>query len=75
MIVVVRPAKLPSQTMISPWFAGTPFTSYPHFRTILIAVSTASAPVFMGSAFSKPVASAELLRGRGPSDRCGRPSR
>ena len=47
-MVIVRPWKLPSQTMISASFSGTPLTSYPHLRTTLIAVSTASAPLFMG---------------------------
>ena len=61
-MVVVRPWKLFSQTMISAFPSGTPFTLYPHFRTILMAVSTASAPVFIGSAFSKPVTSHNIFR-------------
>ena len=51
-MVTVRPWKLPSQTMISAWSAATPLTVYPHLRAILIAVSTASAPEFMGSIIS-----------------------
>ena len=49
MIEIVRPAKLPSQAMISAWPSGTPFTSWAHLRAALSAVSTASAPVFIGS--------------------------
>ena len=64
-IVVVRPWKLSSQTMISAFPSGTPRTSYPHFRTILIPVSTASAPVFIGSAASNPDAS-QSSRRNGP---------
>jgi hypothetical protein len=45
-MVVVRPAKLPAQTMISARSSATPLTLYAHLRAALIAVSTASAPVF-----------------------------
>ena len=38
--------------------AGTPLTRYPHSRAVLIAVSTASAPVFIGSTASMPHSSA-----------------
>lgn len=57
-IVVVRPWKLPSATTIVARSAGTPFTSYAHLRATLIALSTASAPVFIGSTMSRPVSSA-----------------
>ncbi len=50
-MVVVRPWKFCSQTTISCAPAGTPFTYWPHLRAALMAVSTASAPVFMGRAF------------------------
>jgi hypothetical protein len=50
--VVVRPWKLSSATTIVASPSGTPFTSWPHLRAILIAVSTASAPVFIGSTVS-----------------------
>ena len=53
MIVVVRPWKLFSATTIVASPSGTPLTSYPHLRLILIAVSTASAPVFIGSTVSR----------------------
>ena len=59
-IVVVRPWKLPSATMIVARPAGVPLTSYPHLRAVLIAVSTASAPVFMGSIISVPVNAVSL---------------
>ena len=57
-MVVVRPWKLPVQTMIDAWSSGTPLTVYPHRRTTLIAVSTASAPVFMGTTISMPQSAA-----------------
>ncbi len=66
MIVVVRPWKLPVQTMISAWSAGIPFDSYPQRRAALTAVSTASAPVFIGNAMSCPVSSQASFR-KGPS--------
>jgi hypothetical protein len=53
--VVVRPWKLPSIVMMVAWPAGTPLTSYPHLRLTLIAVSTASAPEFIGRIMSLPV--------------------
>ena len=56
-IVVVRPWKLPSATMIVARSAGTPLTSYPHLRAALMAVSTASAPVFIGSTMGGPATS------------------
>ena len=58
MIVVVRPWKLPPNATITASFAGTPLTSYPHLRATLIAVSTASAPVFIGRTISMPASSA-----------------
>jgi hypothetical protein len=57
-IVVVRPWKLPSATTIVARSAGTPLTSYAHLRATLTALSTASAPVFMGSTMSRPVRAA-----------------
>jgi len=54
-LAIVRPLKFPSQAMISALFSGTPLTVYAHFLAAFIAVSTASAPVFMGSAASCPV--------------------
>ena len=65
-MVVVRPWKLPAITTMDAWSAGTPLTSYPHRRLALIAVSTASAPVFIGSTRSLP-ASAARSRANGPS--------
>jgi hypothetical protein len=65
-IVVVRPWKLPSITMMLAWSCATPLTSYPHLRDTLIAVSTASAPVFIGRTTSIP-ASAARSRQKGPS--------
>ena len=54
MIVVVRPWKFPANAMITAWSAGTPLTVYPHLRATLIAVSTASPTVFIGSTTSTP---------------------
>ena len=54
MIVVVRPWKLLRATMIVPCPAGTPLTSAPHLRATLMALSTASAPLFIGSTMSLP---------------------
>ncbi len=48
-MVVVRPWKLSAQTMISAWSLAMPLTFSPHLRAALMAVSTASAPEFMGS--------------------------
>jgi hypothetical protein len=64
-IVVVRPWKLPAATTICARPAGTPFTWWPQRRATLIAVSTASAPVFIGSTSSIP-ASAARSRAKGP---------
>ena len=47
--VVVRPWKFPANVRISALPSGIPLTLYPHFREALIAVSTASAPEFIGS--------------------------
>ena len=65
-IVVVRPWKFPSNAMITAWSAGTPLTRYPHLRETLIAVSTASAPVFIGSTTSMPASSASSAQ-NGPN--------
>ena len=46
------------------WPSAMPLTRWPQRRAHLIAVSTASAPVFIGSARSKPVSCAELLQER-----------
>ena len=54
-MVVVRPWKLPSATMMVASCAGIPLTVYPHLRATLIAVSTASAPEFIGTTMSLPV--------------------
>ena len=56
-IVIVRPWKLFLQTMISCRPTGIPFTFSPHLRAALNAVSTASAPEFIGRATSIPVIS------------------
>ncbi|OIQ78667.1 hypothetical protein GALL_396280 [mine drainage metagenome] len=58
MIVVVRPWKFPEATTIVAWSWGTPLTSYPHLRAAFTAVSTASAPVFIGSTTGSGAASA-----------------
>lgn len=44
----VRPWKFSSTEKTSASFCGIPLTLYPHLRATLTAVSTASAPVFMG---------------------------
>ena len=69
MIVVVRPWKFPANAMITAWSAGTPLTVYPHLRATLIAVSTASAPVFIGSTTSRPARSASSAQ-NGPNWSC-----
>ena len=51
-MVVVRPWKLSAQTMISAWSLAMPLTFSPHLRAALMAVSTASAPEFIGSTLS-----------------------
>ena len=65
-IVVVRPWKLPSKATMTASPSGTPLTSYPHLRAVLIAVSTASAPVFIGSTMSMPASSASSAQ-NGPN--------
>ncbi|GAA3292273.1 hypothetical protein GCM10020295_11150 [Streptomyces cinereospinus] len=57
-IVVVRPWKLSAATTIVARSAGTPLTSYAHLRATFTPLSTASAPVFMGSTMSRPVSAA-----------------
>src|SRR5690606_34482222 len=52
--VIVRPWKFPLHAMISALFSSTPLTSYAQRRAALKAVSTASAPVFIGNAISLP---------------------
>ena len=64
-MVVVRPWKLFRQTTISAWSAGMPLRVYPQRRTALIEVSTASAPVFIGSTISIPHSSASSWAKRG----------
>ncbi len=54
---MVRPWKLPWQTTITAWLAGTPLTRYPQARATLMADSTASAPEFIGSTRSCPTRS------------------
>ena len=51
------------------WSGGTPLTSYPHLRAALMAVSTASAPVFIGSTISRPASSASSAQ-NGPNWSC-----
>jgi hypothetical protein len=53
-IEIVRPWKLPDMTTTFARPSGTPFTSWPHLRAIFRAVSTASAPVFIGRIASIP---------------------
>jgi len=65
-IVVVRPWKLPPMTMIVPQSSGRPLVRLPHRRVTLIAVSTASAPEFIGRMRSLPVR-AHRSRANGPS--------
>jgi hypothetical protein len=60
-IVVVRPWKLPSNVTMLARPAGTPLTSYPHLRAVFSAVSTASAPLFIGRTMSLPHISASSL--------------
>jgi len=60
-MVTVRPWKLLAQTMISACPSGIPLAVYPHFLAALTAVSTASAPEFIGSAMSYPVRSCRSL--------------
>ena len=65
-MVLVRPWKLPRATRISAWPSAMPLTRWPQRRAHLIAVSTASAPVFIGSARSKPASRHSFSR-NGPS--------
>ena len=53
-MLIVRPWKLLSATMMFAWPAGTPLTSTPHLRATLRPLSTASAPEFIGSTMSLP---------------------
>src|SRR6266516_5924096 len=66
MIVVVRPWKLPLKATMTASSALTPLSSYPHFRAVLIAVATASAPVFIGSTISMPASAASSAQ-NGPN--------
>ena len=66
MMVIVRPWKLPPATMMVALSAGTPLTSYPHLRAIFSALSTPSAPLFIGSTMSMPASSASSAQ-NGPS--------
>ena len=66
MIVVVRPWKLLRATTIVPLSAGTPLISWPHLRATLMPLSTASAPLFIGSTMSLPHSSASASQ-NGPS--------
>ena len=66
MMVLVRPWKLPRATRMRWRPSGMPLTRWPQRRAHLIAVSTASAPVFIGSARSKPVTCESFSR-KGPS--------
>jgi len=65
-MVVVRPWKFSTKTRISLSVSGTPLTVWPHLREILIADSTASAPLFIGRKRGKPVSSQISLQ-KGPS--------
>jgi len=65
-IVVVRPWKFSTKTRISLSESGTPLTVCPHLRVILIAVSTPSAPLFIGRKRGNPVSSQISLQ-KGPS--------
>ncbi len=53
-MLIVRPWKLLSATMMFAWPSGTPLTSAPHLRATLRPLSTASAPEFIGSTMSLP---------------------
>ena len=53
-MLIVRPWKLLCATMILACPAGTPLTSVPHLRATLMPLSTASAPLFIGSTMSLP---------------------
>ena len=53
-MVVVLPWKFPSATIISALFSDIPLVKYPHLLAAFIAVSTASAPVFIVNTDSNP---------------------
>ena len=53
-ILIVRPWKLFSATMMFARPSGTPLTSAPHLRATFRPLSTASAPEFIGSTMSLP---------------------
>ena len=66
-MLIVRPWKLLSATtMFAAMAAGTPLTSAPHLRATLRPLSTASAPVFIGSTMSLPHSRASAAQ-KGPS--------
>ena len=65
-MLIVRPWKLPSATTMVAWPSGTPLTRWPQRRASLSAVSTASAPEFIGSTMSLPASSASSAQ-NGPS--------
>ena len=50
----VLPWKLPAALKTMAWPSATPFFWYAHLRASFSAVSTASAPVFMGKTMSYP---------------------
>src|SRR5690625_217080 len=66
MAAIVLPWKLSTQAMISAWSSCTPLTSYAQRLAVLIAVSTASAPVFIGRAIFLFV-SVQIFSYQGPS--------
>ena len=63
-IVVVRPWKLPFATTMVAASGTMPLTRYAHARATLMPVSTASAPVFMGSTRSLPQSRASASANR-----------
>ena len=65
-MLMVRPWKLPSITITFARPSGTPLISWPHRRATLSAVSTPSAPEFMGSTVSLPANAASSAQ-NGPS--------
>ncbi|MPM69764.1 hypothetical protein SDC9_116712 [bioreactor metagenome] len=56
-IVIVLPWKLLAHTIISCIPSSTPLTKFPHLLAVFKAVSTASAPVFIGRTMFLPVTS------------------
>ena len=58
----MRPWKLSAADRTMALSFSTPLTLYAHLRATLMAVSTASAPVFIMSAISKPVSCARGAR-------------